>query len=315
MRRTSASCSTSGWPRNPPLNELAGNPPLHQGGGRGDTGLATTSSPTWIRRRCWWPTSPTRHKPDDWRLHVYFDRRSRRREKINALDKLAAGRARPRAAGGGRLGDAKPGGAGADPRRAVLRPYPDPSGPGRQARPASRSTPVWPSGPASMTTTAGCLAALDRLEREGRTSTTLPNRYRHRPARLCRARPVAGAKAIATDIDPIASTSPRDNAAINDVPPGHGSGELLLAVADGMEHRRCRGARALRPAHRQHPRRAADRLAPELRGKRSRRAQSSPRRPARHAGDASSPPIGAGPDLVDRGAGEWSVLVLRTRDD
>ena len=43
------------------------------------------------------------------------------------------------------------------------------------------------------------------------------------------------AKCIATDVDPIAIDVSRDNAAINGVRLGHGSGELLLAVADGME--------------------------------------------------------------------------------
>ena len=44
------------------------------------------------------------------------------------------------------------------------------------------------------------------------------------------------AKAIATDIDPIAIDVTDDNAAINGVKLGHGAGELLLAVADGMDH-------------------------------------------------------------------------------
>jgi ribosomal protein L11 methyltransferase len=43
------------------------------------------------------------------------------------------------------------------------------------------------------------------------------------------------AKCIATDIDSIAIDVARDNAAINHVRLGHGSGELLLAVADGMD--------------------------------------------------------------------------------
>ena len=42
------------------------------------------------------------------------------------------------------------------------------------------------------------------------------------------------ARCIATDIDPIAVDVSRDNAAINGVRLGHGKGELLLAVADGM---------------------------------------------------------------------------------
>jgi ribosomal protein L11 methyltransferase len=43
------------------------------------------------------------------------------------------------------------------------------------------------------------------------------------------------AKCIATDVDPVAIDVARDNAAINRVPLGHGPGELLLAVADGMD--------------------------------------------------------------------------------
>ena len=43
------------------------------------------------------------------------------------------------------------------------------------------------------------------------------------------------ARCIATDIDPIAVDVSRDNAAINGVKLGHGQGELLLAVADGMD--------------------------------------------------------------------------------
>jgi ribosomal protein L11 methyltransferase len=44
------------------------------------------------------------------------------------------------------------------------------------------------------------------------------------------------AKAIATDIDAIAVDVSRENAAINGVRLGHSPGELLLAVADGMDH-------------------------------------------------------------------------------
>ena len=44
------------------------------------------------------------------------------------------------------------------------------------------------------------------------------------------------AKAIATDIDEIAVKVSEENAAINGVRLGHGAGELLLAVADGMDH-------------------------------------------------------------------------------
>jgi ribosomal protein L11 methyltransferase len=43
------------------------------------------------------------------------------------------------------------------------------------------------------------------------------------------------ARCIATDVDPVAIDVTRDNAAINGVTVGHGPGELLLAVADGMD--------------------------------------------------------------------------------
>jgi ribosomal protein L11 methyltransferase len=84
-------------------------------------------------------------------------------------------------------------------------------------------------------TTAGCLGALDALERDG-----------------CQFRNIADigtgtgllafaalalwpeARCIATDIDPISIEVTRDNAAINQVTTGEGAGELLLAVADGM---------------------------------------------------------------------------------
>ena len=45
-----------------------------------------------------------------------------------------------------------------------------------------------------------------------------------------------GARAIATDIDPISIDVTNDNARINRIAIGHAPGELLLAVADGMEH-------------------------------------------------------------------------------
>jgi ribosomal protein L11 methyltransferase len=85
-------------------------------------------------------------------------------------------------------------------------------------------------------TTSGCLAALDRLEREGKgfrniadigTGTGL--------LAFAALRLWSAAKCIATDIDAVAVEVAQDNAAINGVKLGHGPGELLLAVADGMD--------------------------------------------------------------------------------
>jgi ribosomal protein L11 methyltransferase len=85
-------------------------------------------------------------------------------------------------------------------------------------------------------TTAGCLAALDRLQVSGKQFQNIAD-IGTGTGLLA----FAGlalwpeARAIATDIDPISIDVTRDNAAINGVRLGHGAGELLLAVADGMD--------------------------------------------------------------------------------
>ena len=85
-------------------------------------------------------------------------------------------------------------------------------------------------------TTAGCLEALDRLEREGRSFDNIAD-IGTGTGLLPFAALVLWpeARCIATDIDPIAVEVARENSAINAVRLGHGSGELLLAAADGMD--------------------------------------------------------------------------------
>lgn len=86
-------------------------------------------------------------------------------------------------------------------------------------------------------TTAGCLEALDRLERSGRRFANIADIGTGTGLLAFAAlRLWPGAKAIATDIDPISIDVTGDNAAINGISLGHGGGELLLAVADGMDH-------------------------------------------------------------------------------
>ena len=85
-------------------------------------------------------------------------------------------------------------------------------------------------------TTAGCLDALDRLEREGRTFANVADIGTGTGLLAFAALALwPQAKCIATDIDPVAIDVARDNAAINGVMVGHGAGELLLAQADGMD--------------------------------------------------------------------------------
>jgi ribosomal protein L11 methyltransferase len=86
-------------------------------------------------------------------------------------------------------------------------------------------------------TTAGCLEALDRLERKGKRFTNLADIGTGTGLLAFAAMALwPEAKAIATDIDQIAVDVTDDNARINGVRLGHGSGELLLATADGMDH-------------------------------------------------------------------------------
>lgn len=86
-------------------------------------------------------------------------------------------------------------------------------------------------------TTAGCLAALDRLEVAGKRFANIADIGTGTGLLAFAAMALwPEAKAIATDIDEIAVKVTEENAAINGVKLGHGAGQLLLAVADGMDH-------------------------------------------------------------------------------
>lgn len=88
-------------------------------------------------------------------------------------------------------------------------------------------------------TTAGCLIALDRLKADGAvfgqiadigTGTGL--------LAFAALRLWPSARAIASDIDPVAIEVAAENAAINRIPVGRGPGQCELAVAAGLDHRR-----------------------------------------------------------------------------
>ena len=86
-------------------------------------------------------------------------------------------------------------------------------------------------------TTAGCLAALDKLEREGKGFANIADIGTGTGLLAFAAMALwPKAKAIATDIDEIAVRVTEENALINGIKLGHGPGQLLLAVADGMDH-------------------------------------------------------------------------------
>lgn len=85
-------------------------------------------------------------------------------------------------------------------------------------------------------TTAGCLKALDVLASNGCRFANVADIGTGTGLLAFAALSLwPDARAIATDIDPIAVDVSRENAAINEVKLGHGAGELLLAVADGMD--------------------------------------------------------------------------------
>jgi ribosomal protein L11 methyltransferase len=88
-------------------------------------------------------------------------------------------------------------------------------------------------------TTAGCLIALDRLRAAGTrvagfadigTGTGL--------LAFAALRLWPAARAIASDVDPVAIAVAAENAAVNGIPIGRGRGQLELAVAAGMDHSR-----------------------------------------------------------------------------
>ena len=174
-----------------------------------------------------------------------------------------------------RLGDDEPAGPRADPRRPLLRPHADPPRGRPEARSASRSTPASPSAPASTRPPpAASRRSICSNATVASASQILPTSA---PAPACspsrRWRCGRRRKRIATDIDPIAVEVTRDNAAINRVPLGHGAGRAAARGRRRHGSPAARRPRAVRPAHRQHPRRPADRARPRLRqGARARRA-------------------------------------------
>jgi len=181
---------------------------------------------------------PDPHAPDDWRIHAYFAEQPTTQELV-LLRRLAAS-SEPEVE---HLEDTTDwitmSQQGLGPIRAgrffVHTPmhYAD--------RPAETVNFEIDAGLAFGTgqhdTTAGCLAALDRLEVAGKQFRNIAD-IGTGTGLLA----FAGlalwpeAKSIATDIDAIAVKVTEENAAINGVRLGHGPGELLLAVADGMDH-------------------------------------------------------------------------------
>jgi ribosomal protein L11 methyltransferase len=177
---------------------------------------------------------PDESRPNDWLLHAYFEREPDAAD-LKRLRELGSGEVQVE-----QLGEADwvtMSQSGLQPIRAgrffVHTPM-------YRSRPPGTVTFEIDAGLAFGTgqhaTTGGCLDALDRLEREGKRFENVADVGTGTGLLAFAALALwPEAKCIATDIDPIAIEVARENAAINRVTLGHERGQLLLAVADGME--------------------------------------------------------------------------------
>ena len=180
---------------------------------------------------------PDAAKPDLWRIHAYFDRQPGW-EELKALAALAA--------------DSDPVIEQLDTATDWVRVSQQGLEPIRAGRffvhtpthysqrpPAAISFEIDAGlafGTGQHATTAGCLGVLDALASSGQSYANIADIGTGTGLLAFAALALwPEAKCIATDVDPIAIDVSRDNAAINGVRLGHGPGELLLSVADGME--------------------------------------------------------------------------------
>ena len=178
---------------------------------------------------------PDPHAPDDWRLFAYFTEQPTTRELI-LLRRLAAG-SEPELTHLGEDDWVTISQAGLEPIRAGRFFVHTPTH--RDDVPDGATAFEIDAGLAFGTgqhdTTAGCLRALETLA--GRSFANIADIGTGTGLLAFAALSLwPQAKAIATDIDPISIDVSQENAAINGVRIGHGPGELLLAVADGMDH-------------------------------------------------------------------------------
>jgi ribosomal protein L11 methyltransferase len=180
---------------------------------------------------------PDPAQPDSWRIHAYFDRQPGW-EELNALETLAAESDPVIEQLDSATDWVTVSQAGLDPIRAgrffVHTPTHFKDRPGDAI--CFEIDAGLAFGTGQHATTAGCLSALDALASSGENYANVADIGTGTGLLAFAALALwPAAKAIATDIDPIAVEVSRDNAAINGVKLGHGAGELLLAVADGME--------------------------------------------------------------------------------
>jgi ribosomal protein L11 methyltransferase len=177
---------------------------------------------------------PDESKPDDWLIHAYLEREPGESE-LKLLGGLGTGQ--PQVESLGEADWVTMSQSGLQPIRAgrffVHTPMNRSRPPGTIAFEIDAGLAF---GTGQHATTAGCLDALDRLQREGESYANIADIGTGTGLLAFAALALwPDAKCIATDIDPVAIDVARENAAINGVPLGHGEGALLLAQADGMD--------------------------------------------------------------------------------
>ena len=178
---------------------------------------------------------PDPARPNEWLLHAYFDKQPSA-EVLEALARLGCGEARVE-----QLGEddwVAMSQSGLQPIRAgrFFVHTPTHRGAAPDGSVAFEIDASLAFGTGQHATTSGCLEALDELEQSGRQFANIADIGTGTGLLAFAALALwPEARCIATDVDSVAIEVARDNAAINRVPLGHGAGELLLAVADGMD--------------------------------------------------------------------------------
>ena len=175
---------------------------------------------------------PDPDKPDDWLIHAYFEHPPSEDE-LAELAKL--GRDQPLVEQLGEADWVTMSQAGLQPIRAGRFTVHTPTHAPDAGRINFEIDAGLAFGTGQHATTAGCLAALDKLETGGKSFANIADIGTGTGLLAFAALSLwPEARCIATDIDPVAIEVARDNAAINRVRLGHGAGELLLAQTDGM---------------------------------------------------------------------------------
>jgi ribosomal protein L11 methyltransferase len=176
---------------------------------------------------------PDESRPDDWLIHAYFEHKPSE-DDIALLTNLGSGP--PRIEKLDEQNWVAMSQAGLQPIRAGRFTVHTPTYPADPERINFEIDAGLAFGTGQHATTAGCLEALDKLERDEAQFAKIADIGTGTGLLAFAALSLwPEAKCVAADIDPIAIDVARDNAAINGVKLGHGAGELLVDVADGMD--------------------------------------------------------------------------------